>query len=118
MKKFLSVIALIMALSLSLACLASCSLFGKPEETTPATDDSNKVTVCWYQGSKVLREEKVEKGTNLTAWTPDPVEGKDVTGWYAEASLTQEFDFETVINEDTDIFAKFTSNVFVADDKS
>ena len=118
MKKFLSVIALIMALSLSLACLASCSLFGKPEETTPAPDDSNKVTVCWYQGSKVLREEKVEKGTKLTAWTPDPVEGKDFTGWYAEASLTQEFDFETVINEDTDIFAKFTSNVFVADDKS
>ena len=118
MKKFLSVIALIMALSLSLACLASCNLFGKPEETPPAADDSNKVTVCWYQGSKLLKEEKVEKGTKLTTWTPDPIEGKDFTGWYAEASLTQEFDFETVINEDTDIFAKYTSNVFVADDKS
>ena len=111
MKKFLSVIALIMALSLSLACFASCN-FSKPEE-----EKKDQVTVCWYQGSKLLREEKVDKGSKLTAWTPDAVEGKDFTGWYAEASLTQEFDFDTVINEDTDIFAKYTSNVFVADDK-
>ena len=112
MKKFLSVIALIMVLSLSIACFVSC----KPAETPPA-DDSDKVTVCWYQGSKLLKEEKVAKGTKLTTWTPPVVDGKDFTGWYAEASLTQEFDFETVINADTDIFAKYTSNVFVADDK-
>lgn len=112
MKKFLSVIALIMVLSLSIACFVSC----KPKENPPA-DDSDKVTVCWYQGSKLLKEEEVAKGTKLTTWTPPAVEGKDFTGWYAEASLTQEFDFETVINADTDIFAKYTSNVFVADDK-
>jgi hypothetical protein len=117
MKKFLSIIALIMALSLSLACLASCNLSGKPEETTPAADDSNKVTVCWYQGGKLLHEEKVEKGSKITPWTAPAIEGKDFTGWYAEASLTQEFDFDAAINEDTDIFAKYTSNVFVADDK-
>ena len=118
MKKFLSIIALIMALSLSLACLASCNLSGKPEETTPATnDDANKVTVSWYQGSKLLHEEKVEKGSKITPWTAPAIEGKDFTGWYAEASLTQEFDFDAAINEDTDIFAKYTSNVFVADDK-
>ena len=116
MKKFLSIIALIMALSLSLACLASCNIFGAPEETT-ADPDAGKVTVSWYQGGKLLREDKVEKGSKVAAWTPDPIEGKDFTGWYAEASLTQAFDFETVINEDTDIFAKYTSNVFVADDK-
>ena len=113
MKKFLSVIALIMVLSLSIACFVSC----KPEETPPA-DDSDKVTVCWYQGSKLLKEEKVAKGTKLTTWTPPVVEGKDFTGWYAEASLSQEFDFETAINADTDIFAKYTSNVFEEDDKS
>ena len=118
MKKFLSIIALIMALSLSIACLASCSLFGKPEETTPAAnDDANKVTVSWYQGGKLLHEQKVEKGSKITPWTAPAIEGKDFTGWYAEASLTQEFDFDAVINEDTDIFAKYTSNVFVADDK-
>ena len=118
MKKFLSIIALIMALSLSIACLASCSLFGKPEETTPAAnDDANKVTVSWYQGGKLLHEQKVEKGSKITPWTAPAIEGKDFTGWYAEASLTQEFDFDAPINADTDIFAKYTSNVFVADDK-
>ena len=113
MKKFLSVIALIMALSLAMACFASCDLFKKK----PVEENDDQVTVSWYQGSKLLKEEKVAKGSKVTAWTPDPVEGKDFTGWYAEASLTQEFNFETVINEDTDIFAKYTSNVFVADDK-
>ena len=111
MKKILSVIALIMALSLSLACFASCGLFDKPEETTPpaTNDDANKVTVSWYQGSKLLREDKIEKGSKVTSWNP-PAEGKTFTGWYAEASLTQEFDFNTVINEDTDIFAAFKSD--------
>ena len=112
MKKFLSVIALIMVLSLSIACFASC----KPEETPPA-GDSDKVTVCWYQGSKLLKEEKIDKGSKVANWNPPAVEGKDFTGWYAEASLTQEFDFDATINEDTDIFAKYTSNVFVADEK-
>ena len=111
MKKFLSVIALIMALSLTMACFASCDLFKKPEE------EKDTVTVSWYQGSKLLREDKIEKGSKVTTWNPPVVEGKDFTGWYAEASLTQEFNFDTVINEDTDIFAKYTSNVFVADDK-
>ena len=112
MKKFLSVIALIMVLALSIACFVSCKF-----EQTPPADDSDKVTVCWYQGSKLLKEDKVAKGTKLTTWTPPAVQGKDFTGWYAEASLSQEFDFETAINADTDIFAKYTSNVFVADEK-
>jgi hypothetical protein len=75
------------------------------------------VTVSWYQGGKLLHEEEIAKGSKVTPWTAPTVEGKDFTGWYAEASLTQEFDFEAAITEDTDIFAKYTSNVHVADDK-
>ena len=120
MKKFLSVIALVMVLSLSVACFASCDmingLLGGGQQGGN-DDDANKVTVSWYQGSKLLKEEKVEKGAKLEAWTPDAIEGKDFTGWFAEASLTQPFDFEQAINADVDIFAKYTSNVFVADDK-
>lgn len=117
MKKFLSAIALIMVLALSIACFSACMLSdpNKNEQTTP--DDANKVTVSWYQGSKLLKEEKIDKGSKVANWDPPVVEGKDFTGWYAEASLTQEFDFDATINEDTDIFAKYTSNVFVADDK-
>ena len=126
MKKFLSVIALIMVLTLTVACFASCDvingLIGGGEqgggEQGGETDDANKVTVCWYRGSKLLKEEKVEKGSKVESWTPEVIEGKDFTGWFAEASLTQAFDFETAIEADTDIFAKYTSNVFVEDTKS
>ncbi|MBR2010330.1 MAG: InlB B-repeat-containing protein, partial [Clostridia bacterium] len=115
MKKFLSAIALIMVLALSFVCIVACTPDNPNEQTT--TDDANKVTVSWYQGSKLLKEEKIDKGSKVANWDPPVVEGKDFTGWYAEASLTQEFDFDATINEDTDIFAKYTSNVFVADDK-
>lgn len=133
MKKFLSIIAIIMVLAISVACFVACNKDeGKTEEPTteaptteaPTTaapddqepeDDANKVTVSWYQGSKLLKEEKIEKGSKVTSWTPDPVEGKEFSGWFSEASCTEAFDFETVINEDTDIFAKFTSNVYTED---
>ena len=113
MKRFLSVIALVLVVVLAMGTFAACS----PTEE-PSGGDDNKVTVSWYQGGKLLKEEKVEKGAKVTEWTPDAVEGKDFTGWFAEASLTQAFDFDQAINEDTDIFAKFTSNVFVEDTKS
>ena len=129
MKKFLSVIALIMVLTLTVACFASCDVINGligggeqggnegGEQGGETGDDANKVTVSWYQGSKVLKEEKIEKGSKVTSWDP-VVEGKTFTGWYAEASLTQAFDFETAINEDTDIFAAFKSNDHVEDENS
>ena len=118
MKKFLSAIALILVLAFSLACIVACGPETPENPTEPPVEETNKVTVCWYQGGKLLKEEKIDKGSKVASWTPDAVDGKDFTGWYAEASLTQEFNFDTAINEDTDIFAKFTSNVFVEDDKS
>ena len=112
MKKFLSAIALIMVLALSFVCLAACTP-DNPNEP----DDANKVTVSWYQGSKLLKEEKVEKGSKVTSWTPE-AENKTFTGWYAEASLTQAFDFDKAIEADTDIFAAFKSEEYVEDTNS
>ena len=118
MKKFLSVIALVMVLTLSVACFASCdminSLLGGGQQGGN-DDDANKVTVSWYQGSKLLKEEKVEKGAKLEAWTPDAIEGKTFDGWFAEASCSVPFDFEAAINEDVDIFAKYKSDEYVED---
>ena len=105
-----------MVLALCVVGFASCGNNDTPDEPNNGGDD--KVTVSWYQGSKLLKEEEITKGSKVTAWTPAAVEGKDFTGWYAEASLTQEFDFDAAINADTDIFAKYTSNVFVEDTKS
>ncbi len=89
------------------------------DPTTPddggQTPDDGKVTVTWYDGSTELRSERVEKGSTLTSWTPEK-DGHTFLGWFAEASKTDAFDFATVINEDTDIFAAFRSDAHVVDE--
>lgn len=115
MKKFAKIFALVLVLAMAMSVMAGC--VEEPAASNPTTTpkgDDNKVTVTWYNGSEELKTEEVEKGTKLTSWTPT-VEGKTFTGWYAEASLTQAFDFEAVINEDTDIFAAFKSDAHVED---
>lgn len=114
MKKFAKILALVLVLAMFLCVMAACG--EKPNASTPAPSqgDANKVTVTWYNGSEELKTEQVEKGTKLTSWTPT-IDGKTFTGWFKEASLTQAFDFETVINEDTDIFAAFKSDAYVED---
>ena len=119
MKKIL---ALVIILALSLTCLAGCELpfelpFDLPFLGDEPTEPGNFVTVTWYQGSKELKSEPVEIGTKLTAWEP-VVEGKTFTGWYAEASLTEPFDFEKPIEADTDIFAAFKSDAYTEDTNS
>ena len=48
----------------------------------------------------------IEKGTKATAPTTNPTrEGYNFTGWYVDAQLSEEFDFETVIDTDTIIYA-------------
>lgn len=132
MKKILSVIALIMILALTVSSIASCDIINgllgdqgqndnndenNNDNNDNNEDDANKVTVSWYQGSKLLKEEEIEKGSKVTSWEPT-VEGKTFTGWYAEASLTQAFDFEQAIEADTDIFAAFKSDDYVEDTTS
>ena len=112
MKKFAKIVALVLVFAMALGVMAACGDNTNP--TTTSADKGNKVTVTWYNGSEELKTEQVEKGTKLTSWTPT-VEGKTFTGWFKEASLTQAFDFETVINEDTDIFAAFKSDAYVED---
>ena len=108
MKKVLSIIALIAVLVLSVACFASCQNDGGENE------GGDKVTVSWYQGSKLLKEEEIDKGSKVTSWEPT-AEGKTFDGWYSEASCTIAFDFDKAINEDVDIFAKFKSDEHVED---
>ena len=120
MKKLSFAVAFVLVFALMFTALTGCSLLKpngeQPGDETPPAEDT--VTVCWYQGSKLLKEEEVTKGSKVATWTPAAIEGKDFTGWFAEASLSVPFDFDKAIEEDTDIFAKYTSNVFVEDDKS
>ena len=63
MKKLFSIIAVISMFVFGTLFLTAC------EEPTPQPEE-NKVTVGWYYGSKLLKEEEVEKGTVLESWTP------------------------------------------------
>lgn len=115
MKRILSLF--VVALTLFFGAFALTACFDNGSTNGGNEEPENTVTVCWYQGSKLLKEEKVEKGSKVVAWEPT-AEGKTFTGWFKEASLTQAFDFEQAINEDTDIFAAFKSDEFVADENS
>ncbi len=128
MKKFTSLLALLLALTMCMSIFVACTdnkapggndaestTDGTPETDPDETTASNKVKVYWYEGTKELRVDEVEKGTKIESWTPTSEAG-EFDGWYAEASKETPFDFEnTVINEDTDIFAKFKSNAFEVD---
>ena len=77
-----------------------------PGGTDDPTPDDGKVTVSWCQGQKVLKEEKIDKGSKVSSWTPK-VEGKEFLGWFSNPGLTTAFDFTVAINEDTIIYASF-----------
>ncbi len=109
MKKFLSLLVMFFVLTFAVCLTVGCG-------ETP--DVKDEVTVSWYRGSELLKEEKVEKGAKVQDWTPEAVEGKEFDGWFKEASLSEPFDFQTAIEEDTDIFAKYSSNVFANDENS
>lgn len=124
MKKSVKILALVLVMAMVLSVMAACTgnqnptTTAKPQGTTAPTTaaptNSNKVTVYWWNGSNELKSEEVEIGATVSEWTPE-VEGKEFVGWFAEASLTQPFDFATPITEETDIFAAFKSNEYVED---
>ena len=86
------------------ALLVSCATAAKTE---------GGVIVSWYDGTKLLKEETVPAGTKLTSWTPEKADATFMA-WYAEASKTILFDFDTPVTEDTDLFAGF-KGAFVED---
>ncbi len=111
-KRMFAIISMVIVIAmLGAFALVACD----PVEPDPGPGpDDGKVTVTWYDGSTELRVDKVVKGSTLTEWTPEK-DGHTFMGWFAEASKTDAFDFATIINEDTDIFAAFRSDAHVAD---
>ena len=63
---------------------------------TSCATSGEKVTVSWYDGTKLLKEEQVPAGTKLTSWAAEK-EGATFMAWYAEASKTILFDFDTPV---------------------
>ncbi len=115
MKKITKLMLVVLAVALVACMFTACKQPDNPNPDQPS--DDGKLTVCWYEGSKLLREDKVDKGAKLESWTPTSDAG-EFDGWYAEASKTEAFDFTKGIEADTDIFAKFRSNEFAEDPNS
>lgn len=114
MKKKLLIAASMMAVMALSVGFTACNDNTDDSSTSVQTPAEDKVTVTFYDGTTELKSEEIDKGSKVTEWTPEK-EGYEFMGWYAEASLSQEFSFDTVINEDTDVFSAWRENVYVED---
>lgn len=102
-RKWLCVItALVMLFGVS-ALVMGCS-----------NDDSNEVEVRWYDGTTIIKTDKVEKGSKVTSWTPSK-DGKEFMGWYADTLFADPFDWDTAINERTNIYSDWRTTPAAAD---
>ncbi len=81
--------------------LAAC---GPKEEDKPVDET---VTVTYKNGDTVLKEDSVKKGVTITAWDPKSTVSDEFFGWFAEPTLTHEFDFTKAVSENTTIFGSF-----------
>lgn len=107
--------AMIAVMALSAVGFAACEQGNNStNNSTSEAPAENKITVTYYDGTNELKSEDVEKGGKANEWTPEK-EGYEFMGWYAEASLSQKFSFDTVLTEDTDIFAAWRANEYIED---
>lgn len=107
-KWLLGLLTLVMTLLISMG-IAACG--------DVPTSSGDTVTVTWYDGRTILKEDPVKIGSKLTKWTPQK-QGYEFLDWYSESSLTKKFDFEgTVINEDTSVYSKWRSGVVAEDNR-
>ena len=106
--------SLIAVMALSAIGFAACDNGSSAGSNSSSVVAEDKVTVTYYDGTNELKAEEVEKGGKATEWTPEK-DGYEFMGWYAEASLSIEFDFDAAINEDTDVFSAWRENTYVED---
>ena len=98
-RKLLGLTATASLLSLS-AVLASC----------------NKVkqcTVTFKNGTEVVEEQPVQAGFNAKVPTAPTSGDLEFNGWYADEAKTTPFDFGSVINEDTTVYANWVNKYTV-----
>ena len=62
--------------------------------------------VTFRYDDETLKTETVDFGGKATLWTPT-LEGYVFTGWFADETLTEEYDFGTVLSDDLVLYAGF-----------
>lgn len=97
-------------------CLATAVVLTASMAAVFAGCGEKKVTITWYDNTEEIKTTKVKKGSTVEKWTPTK-DGFIFVDWYEESSLSKTFDFDTKIEEDTDIFAKWRSSKVEEDNR-
>jgi uncharacterized repeat protein (TIGR02543 family)/prepilin-type N-terminal cleavage/methylation domain-containing protein len=62
-------------------------------------------------GGSSVSNQTIEEGDKATQPNNPTKEGYTFNGWYSDSGLTQSFDFNTTINSNIDLFAKWTESI-------
>ena len=110
MKKFLAVLLLILSIG---GIGTGVYFYVAPNKTQkePNTKKENTYEVQFKDDEKVLKKESVKPGTTVGKPENPSKEGYIFAGWYNAESMT-EFDFNSYINSDTIIIAKWSPKEF------
>ncbi|MDE5896612.1 MAG: hypothetical protein K2H43_02220 [Clostridia bacterium] len=99
-KKWISTVIATAVCVSSVAIFAACNNDPKTAE----------YTVTYYDGTQVLKTEKVKEGEKAVRWTPEK-NGYIFDNWYATPNFSFPFQFDTAITEDTSVFSQWASAI-------
>lgn len=102
MKKSTKWLGLIIA---SAVCVSSIAMFVACNNDDPKTVE---YTVTYYDGTTVLKTEKVKEGEKAIKWTPTK-DDYTFVDWYATPNFGHLFEFDKAITEDKSVFAQWAS---------
>ncbi len=68
-------------------------------------DGDKKYTVKFVDGQQEITKTEVTGGYNVAVPEAPTADGKTFNGWYKDAALTDPFDFGSIINGDTTVYA-------------
>ena len=110
MKKFLKLLVLICILSLVTIVPSACSLKGIIPSNNSTTTNVSKHTVTFDTcGGSSVSSKRVADGGTMRA-PSSKRSGYHLVGWYRDPEYTMEFDFNSSINEDLTLYAKWEEN--------
>ena len=100
--KTTKIILLVLVLALVLACVAAC-------------DKAGNIKIKVMDGETELTTFEITSGTSLTE---ESVKAKmikadyDFVGLYTDAEMTEEFSYDTLVTEETTLYAKFSQKTY------
>ncbi len=81
--------------------------------TLASCNGDKNFTVKFYNGSEELNSQEVKSGYNAEVPTAPTSDGKIFNGWYADSDLTKPFDFGSIIEQNTSVYAAWVNEYVV-----